>query len=284
MLLYYVLVLIFTSGCNQSGKKGGEKKAIARANFTSCATQTTDTAWYSAASKAPKLKGLEGINFRITTSNQEAQAYFNQGMMLSYGFNHAEAARSFFEATRLDPTCAMAYWGFAYVLGPNYNAGMESDNYQRAYKASQKALSLSGNCSEKEKALIQALTYRYLPEAPKDRSDLDMAYSSAMKKVYDRYSNDPDISALYAESLMDMHPWDMYDKKTKEPRPWTPEIVSILEKLIKQYPKHPGAPHFYIHAVEASKNPHMGVPSAEKLAYVAPGAGHPCPQGRTSGW
>ena len=274
MFFYYALILIFSSSCNQVDKQEGEKKGIARGNIISCATQTTDTAWYATASKAPKLKGLDGINFKITTSNEEAQYYFNQGMMLSYGFNHAEAARSFFEAARLDSACAMAYWGFAYVLGPNYNAGMEEDNYQRAYKASQKALSLSGNSTEKEKALIQALTYRYSPEAPKDRSDLDRAYASAMKKVYDRYSSDPDISALYAESLMDMHPWDMYDKETKEPRPWTPEIVAILEKLIKQYPKHPGAPHFYIHAVEASKTPERGLASANLLMTMVPGSGH----------
>src|SRR5690606_6730027 len=145
-----------------------------------------------AGTKAPKLKGLEGIEFKVSTNNKEAQAFFNQGMMLSYGFNHAEAARSFFEASRLDSNFAMAYWGFAYVLGPNYNAGMEEDNYQRAYQSSQKAVSLAGNCTEKEKALIQALTYRYTPEAPEDRHHLDSAYSGAMKKVYDKYSTDPD--------------------------------------------------------------------------------------------
>ena len=273
-LLYYVVVLALTTSCNDLDKKTDENSAPAKGNVTGCAPQTTDKAWYSSGIKAPKLKGLEGIDFKISTNNKEAQEYFNQGMMLSYGFNHAEAARSFFEATRLDSTCAMAYWGFAYVLGPNYNAGMEDDNYQRAYQASQKALSLAGNCTEKEKALIQALTYRYTPEPPKDRSHLDSAYSSAMKKVYDAYPTDPDVSALYAESLMDMHPWDMYDKKTKEPRPWAPEIVAVLEKLIKQYPKHPGAPHFYIHAVEASKTPERGLASANLLMSLVPGSGH----------
>jgi tetratricopeptide (TPR) repeat protein len=168
----------------------------------------------------------------------------------------------------------MGYWGFALVLGPNYNAGMEDDNYQRAYKAVQKAVSFSGNSTEKEKALIQALTYRYAPEPPKDRSHLDSAYAAAMKKVYEKYSTDPDVSALYAESIMDMHPWDMYEKKTKQPRPWTPEIVAVLEKLIKQYPKHPGAPHFYIHAVEGSKHPERGLASANLLMTLVPGAGH----------
>jgi len=273
-LFYYIIALALTASCNGSGKKSDEKTSLTSGKVVRCAPQTTDRDWYSAGTKAPKLNGLEGIDFKISTNNKEAQDYFNQGMMLSYGFNHAEAARSFFEATRLDSTCAMAYWGFAYVLGPNYNAGMEDDNYQRAYQASQKALSLSGNCTEKEKALIQALTYRYTPQPPKDRSYLDSAFSSAMKKVYDDYNTDPDISALYAESLMDMHPWDMYDKKTKEPRPWAPEIVDVLEKLIKQYPKHPGAPHFYIHVVEASKTPERGLAAANLLMTLVPGSGH----------
>lgn len=273
-LLYYAIVLAITTSCNEAGNQASEKNAPVKNNVTGCAPPTTDKAWYTITSKAPKLNGLEGIDFTITTNSKEAQAYFNQGLMLSYGFNHAEAARSFFEATRLDTTCAMAYWGFAYVLGPNYNAGMEDDNYQRAYQASQKALSLAGNCTEKEKALIKALAFRYTPAPPKDRSHLDSAYSGAMKKVYDRFPTDPDVSALYAESLMDRHPWDLYDKKTKEPRPWTPEIVSILEKLVRQYPRHPGAPHFYIHAVEASKTPERALASANLLMSLVPGSGH----------
>jgi tetratricopeptide (TPR) repeat protein len=271
-LFYYFVICILITNCKESSKNSDNK--VAKSNAVHCATPTTDKAWYSSGTKAPKLKGLDGIDFKISTKSKEAQQYFNQGMMLSYGFNHAEAARSFFEATRLDSACAMAYWGFAYVLGPNYNAGMEDDNYQRAYEASQKAVSLSGNCTEKEKALIHALTYRYLPEPPKDRSHLDSAFSNAMKKVYDAYSTDPDISALYAESLMDMHPWDMYDKKTKVPKPWTPEVVAVLEKLIRQYPRHPGAPHFYIHAVEASKTPERGLASANLLMTLVPGSGH----------
>lgn len=272
--LYYYTVALLLISCNGPAKRSASKADTSQSITLRCSPQTTDKAWYTAGAKAPKLKGLEGIHFKISTNNQEAQDYFNQGMMLAYGFNHAEAARSFFEATRLDSTCAMAYWGFAYVLGPNYNAGMEDDNYQRAYKACQKAASLAGHCTDKEKALIQALTYRYAPEPPKVRSALDSAYSGAMKKVYEMYSDDADISALYAESLMDMHPWDMYDKKTKAPRPWTPEILAVLEKLIKQYPRHPGAPHFYIHAVEASKHPERGLASANLLMTLVPGSGH----------
>lgn len=274
-LYYCTLAILLAASCNEAPKKANDKAAAAKENTMGCGVpQTDDKSWYTSGIKAPKLPGLAGIDFKISTSNKEAQDYFNQGIMLSYGFNHAEAARSFFEVTRLDSNCAMGYWGFALVLGPNYNAGMEDDNYQRAYKAVQKAVSLSGNSTEKEKALIHALAYRYALEPPKDRSHLDSAYAAAMKKVYGKYATDPDVSALYAESIMDMHPWDMYEKKTKEPRPWTPEIITVLEKLIKQYPKHPGAPHFYIHAVEGSKHPERGLASANLLMTLVPGAGH----------
>ncbi len=237
-------------------------------------TVTTDKDWYTSGKKAPKFKGLEGIVFKISTSNQEAQVYFNQGMMLSYGFNHAEAARSFYEATRLDSSCAMAYWGYAYVLGPNYNGGMEKDNFQRAYDAAIKAKSFSKNCTAKEKALIEALAYRYAANPPKDRSALDIAYAAAMKKVYDQFPSDPDIGALYAESLMDLHPWDLYDKDTKEPRSWTPELVAVLEHLMKVNPRHPGAHHFFIHAMEASATPEKALASATLLDTLVPGSGH----------
>ncbi|AWO01362.1 hypothetical protein DLD77_06485 [Chitinophaga alhagiae] len=235
---------------------------------------TNDKEWYATGKKAPRFEGLEGIDCRISTSSKEAQEYFNQGLMLAYGFNHAEAARSFYEATRLDSTCAMAYWGFAYVLGPNYNGGMEEDNFQRAYEAAVKANALIGNCTPKEAALIKALAARYAAEPPADRSPLDIAYAAAMKKVYAQYPTDPDIGALYAEALMDLHPWDLYDKETKAPRAWTPELMAILEHLIKTNPMHPGAHHFYVHALEASATPEKALASAKLLETLVPGSGH----------
>lgn len=273
-LLFYLIISGFITSCGSPSVKQQDKITAADARAIGCSPQTTDKAWYTAGIRAPLLTGLEGIDFKISTGSKEVQTYFNQGMMLSYGFNHAEAARSFFEAIRLDSSCAMAYWGFAYVLGPNYNAGMEEDNYQRAYQAVQKAMSLAANCTPKEKALINALSVRYTPQPPADRSALDIAYAHSMKKVYETFTGDADISALYAESLMDLHPWDLYDKKTKEPKPWTPEIVAVLEKLIKQYPKHPAAPHFYIHAVEASAKPERGLAAADRLMTLVPGSGH----------
>lgn len=243
--------------------------------MTGChSTQTTDNEWYTSGKKAPIFKGLEGIKFKISTTSEEAQDYFNQGMMLSYSFNHAEAARSFYEASRLDSTCAMAYWGYAYVLGPNYNGAMEDGNYQPAYEATLKALSLSKNCTPMEISLINALATRYEAKAPDDRTHLDIAYAAAMKKVYEQYPTDPDIGALYAESLMDLHPWDLYEKQTKKPKAWTPELLAVLEHLIQSYPMHPGAHHFYIHALESSANPEKALPSARSLDTLVPGAGH----------
>lgn len=257
-----------------SCKNAEEKKEKAISPIGCYAPPTTDKDWYSSGKKAPLFKGLEGIRFPITTRNPEAQQYFNQGLMLSYAFNHAEAARSFFQATRLDSSCAMAYWGYALVLGPSYNGGMEEDNFARAYEASVKARMLSQNCTPKEKALIQALSYRYAADPAASRAELDIAYAGAMKKVYAQFPGDPDIGALYAESLMDLHPWDLYDKRSKRPKPWTPELIAVLERLMQTNPRHPGAHHFYIHALEASATPEKALPSAYMLDTLVRGAGH----------
>lgn len=273
---YFMFVaVLFLFACNNSNRQKGKQSPDRQSQATPCYNSViSDKDWYTSGTKAPKFKGLEGIDFRITTNNREAQEYFNQGMMLAYGFNHAEAARSFYEATRLDTTCAMAYWGYAYVLGPNYNAGMEEDNFQRAYEAGVKAQSLATNSTPKERALINALAARYAMPAPKNRQPLDSAYATAMKKVYDQYPSDPDIGALYAEALMDLHPWDLYDKKTKKPHAWTPELVSVLEHLVKINARHPGAHHFYIHALETSATPGKALASARLLDTLVPGAGH----------
>ncbi|KAB7728064.1 hypothetical protein F5984_20140 [Rudanella paleaurantiibacter] len=233
----------------------------------------TDKDWYGANEKAMLFDSIGNIHFPITTRSQEAQRYFNQGLMLAVGFNHAEAARSFYEATRLDSTCAMAYWGFSYVLGPNYNAGMEPDNYERAYTAIQRAIRLSGNCTDKEKALIKALAKRYPATPVDDRKPYDVAYSTAIRQVHEQFPDDADIAGFYAESLMDLHPWDLWEKDGR-PKPWTPAIVTVLEKLMARNPDHIALNHYYIHAVEASHTPERGLRSASILAKVAPRASH----------
>jgi hypothetical protein len=266
------MTLIFLLGCQNSNKK--QVKGFVNSK-TMCAPVTTDSEWYKGDNKAPLFEGLGDLNYPISTDDTLVQRYFNQGLILAYGFNHAEAARSFYYATRLDPNCAMAFWAYAYVLGPNYNAGMESDNYERAYKAILEATKLSKkNTTEKERGLIEALSKRYVKEAVVDRSPLDLAYAHAMKELYAKYPNDADMGVLYAESLMNLHPWDLQDKEGNN-KAWTPEIISILENIIAKYPKHPGAHHFYIHALEASNKPERALISAELFDKgLVPNAGH----------
>src|SRR5882724_2526484 len=213
---------ILFSACEQQQKnKTNHPAADSPSRSISCAVPVVvDKAWYASGKKALLFSGLEGNHFPISTKNQEAQKYFDQGLMLSYGFNHAEAARSFHEITKIDSTCAMAWWGFAYVLGPNYNAGMEPDNFQRAYDAAQKAKSLFHFSTEKEKMMIEALSHRYSNDTSVARAILDSTYAAEMREIYKKYPDDTDIATLFAESLMNLHPWNLW-KKDGTIQPWT---------------------------------------------------------------
>ena len=229
--------------------------------------------WGKAEAKiAPLLTGMGKNYHSITTKSPSAQRYFNQGLTLAYGFNHAEAARSFRQAIKLDPNCAMCYWGLAYVLGPNINAAMEDDNVPEAYQAMEKALSLAGNSSAKEQAYIQALSSRYVKQPVEDRSSLDRAYAEAMAKVAQAYPNDIDAATLYAEAIMDTMPWD-YWTKAGEPKPVTNQLLTTLESILARAPYHAGANHLYIHAVEAVR-PEQGIAAADRLRNLVPGSGH----------
>lgn len=221
----------------------------------------------------PLRDNLGKHQYPVSTTVPKAQRYFDQGLILSFGFNHAEAARSFQEAARLDPKCAMCYWGEALVLGPNINAPMSDSAVPLAYAAVQKAWSLDGHATKKEKALIQALTKRYGNEIVKERAHLDAAYAEAMREVYQQFPDDVVIGSLLAEALMDLHPWD-YWKKNGESQPWTSEIVSLLESVLEQMPKQPLANHLYIHVIEGSPHPEKALSSAERLATLVPGSGH----------
>ncbi|KAB1158129.1 tetratricopeptide repeat protein [Flavobacterium luteum] len=277
-LLFYIYIVCFCilfCFCKRHADNNNEgpKSKLVTANYSCSTPETTDTLWYSSGKKAPIFKGLDGLHFAITTKNKEVQHYFNQGLMLSFGFNHAEAARSFFEATRQDPQCAMSWWGFAYVLGPNYNGGMEKDNFERAFDAVQKAKLLTSSSTEREKDLIEALSQRYSNDTTVVRAVLDAAYAVAMRKVYKKYPNDATIGSLFAESLMDMHPWNLWNKDGTA-QPWTPEIMSVLEKCIQREPKHAGANHFYVHATEMSQHAEDAEASANLLRTLVPGSGH----------
>ena len=201
-----------------------------------------------------------------------AQQYFDQGLRLVYGFNHAEAIRSFTRATELDPACAMCWWGIAYALGPHVNAGMDSASGVAAHSAAQRALSQSSNASAWERAYVRAVGARYAPVPPANRAGLDSAYAREMGAVARQYPDDLDAQALYAEALMDLRPWNYWGPEGK-PYPGTEDIVRLLEGAIARNPEHPGACHYYIHAVEAV-TPEKAVPCAERLARLMPGVGH----------
>jgi len=199
---------------------------------------------------APLLDGMGDHHMPISTDDSMAQRYFDQGLFLSYAFNHAEAARSFREAARRDPDCAMCYWGWALVLGPNINVGMLEENVPTAYAALQKAIRHASVATARERAYIDALSARYGQDPPEDRSSLDRAYANAMRDVARQYPDDPDARTLFGEDLMDTTPWD-YWQESGAPKPVTDTILAALEAVTETRPNHPGANHLYIHAVEA---------------------------------
>ena len=209
----------------------------------------------------------------ITVADPRAQQYFDEGLILAYGFNHAEAIRSFKDAITLDPGCAMCYWGIALALGPNINAPMEDAAVPDAYEAIQQALKLAPDVSDGEQVYIQALATRYAAEPVADRASLDLAYADAMRSLSQRHPDDLDAATLLAEALMNLSPWNYWDADGK-PTTYTDEIVATLEAILQRDPNHPGANHYYIHAVEASLQPERAVPSAERLARLVPGVGH----------
>jgi tetratricopeptide (TPR) repeat protein len=225
------------------------------------------------ATEAPLLEGLGNLHHRVSTANPEAQKYFDQGLRLVFAFNHDEAVRSFRKAAELDPKLAMAYWGQALALGPNINLPMDSDHERQAVLAVKKAKSLVKNASEPERAYIEALAVRYTDPPQTDRKALDNAYREAMKSVAERYPDDLDAATLYAESIMDLRPWQFWGADGR-PAEDTEELTSVLESVLRRDPWHLGANHYYIHSVEASPHPERAYGSAERLKGLTPGAGH----------
>jgi len=221
---------------------------------------------------APRLQNLGNHKFPVTTSSARAQLFINQGLMLTYGFNHAEATRSFREAARLDPDCAMAYWGMALVMGPNINLAMAPEKEPQAYEMIQKALALKKNASIREQAYIDALAKRYSGNGRPNRTALDQAYVEAMRELHNRYPDDLDAATLYAEAVMDLRPWN-YWTRDRRPYPETSEVIRVLESVLARNPKHPGAIHLYIHTVEYAR-PELAEAGAERLRILSPGAGH----------
>ena len=221
---------------------------------------------------APRLQNLGTHTFPVSTTKPAVQRFVNQGLNLAYAFNHAEARRAFREAARLDPNLAIAYWGQALVLGPNINAVMEPNEEPHAYELIQKAQSLKGKATPRERALIDALAKRYSGSAD-HRTANDKAYADAMRAVHKQFPADLDIAMLYVESMMDLRPWG-YWMPDGRPHEGTVEIVALTEDVLRRNPKHPGALHMLIHLVEPTTTPERAEKAADALMPLMPAAGH----------
>jgi tetratricopeptide (TPR) repeat protein len=228
------------------------------------------------AEGAQLFGNLGKVQRGVTTRSPEAQAYFDQGLALTYGFNHDEAARSFAKAALIDPGCAMCFWGAAYTLGPNYNMPLLPERAQAAWEAVTRAQASAAASAPVEQALIAALAKRYRgPEYvdPVGMQAYNEAYAAAMREVAAKFASDLDVQTLYAEAVMNVNPWKLWTPDGK-PNPGTEDAVRALEAVLKAAPEHAGANHYYIHAVEASKEPGRALPSAKRLGGLVPGAGH----------
>jgi len=266
-LVFATLVVSFASILSQQNIVAQEKPAAGHVHYKEPAEQGVSPT----GAIAPRLQKLGSHTFPVSTKNPQAQLFMNQGLNLSYAFNHAEAGRAYREAARLDSNLAMAYWGEALALGPNINAPMDPANEPKAVEAIKKAVALKAKASPREQALIDALTERYSGRA-EDRKARDVAYADAMRKVHLQFPDDQDISMLYVESVMDLRPWGYW---TRDGTPYerTSEVVALTEKVIAQNPQHPGALHLYIHLMEAYA-PGKAEAAADRLLTLMPAAGH----------
>lgn len=223
------------------------------------------------AFEAPVLNKIGDYSVTVTTASKHAQLFFNQGVIMANGFNHAEAERSFREAVRLDTAFAMGYWGIAYVLGPNFNSVENMGAVNEIRNAVAKAVQHSAQASAWEKAVINAIQIKF----PMDTTVTDAEqFTEAMKQAFEQFPDNAFVATLYAEAIMNLHPWDFYEGRGGKPRPWTEEIVTLLEKVIDIEPNNPLANHLYLHATEASKDLSKALISAERLKTLVPAAGH----------
>ena len=235
------------------------------------ATPAADAA---APGRTPLYDNLGSYHMPITVRVPVAQQYFDQGLRLTYGFNHDEAVKSYTEGVRQDSTCAMCWWGIAYALGPNINLPMDTAAVRPAWDALQHAVRLAPQVSPREQAYIKALEARYAPEPAANRAPLDSAWAAAVGRLARRYPRDDDAATLYAEALMDLRPWNYWTNAGKPLAPSTLEQLAVLERITRRNPDHPGACHFYIHAIEASNDAAKAVPCADRLGSLMPGSGH----------
>ncbi len=245
-----------------------------RAFFVSAARAYAQSMDETPSNVAMLRPDLSDITYDISTDKPEAQAWFNQGLEFTNNFNHGEAIKAFQQAQAIDPECAMCFWGEAFAYGPNINAPMRDEAVAPAWAALRQALALRNNASDKEKALINALGYRYESAPLVDRSKLDNAFADAMDDVSNQYPDDDFIAALAAEANMDTQAWDYWSDGGRTPKGRTARTISLLEGILERNPNYPAAIHLYIHITEASRNPYRAADHADRLADLTPGLGH----------
>lgn len=260
-----VLLLLLAAGC------AGQPEHPHSAAPAAATAAPAGPASASPGGPPPLWNNLGSYSHSITTTSPRAQAYFDQGLRLTYGFNHWEAQRSFREAARVDPACAMCQWGIALTYGANYNDPTNPDREQGALAAARNAQALAATASPAERALIDALLKRHQPGG--ERAALDRAYADAMRDVAQRFPDDLEAATFFADAMMNLRPWNLWTPEG-QPQPGTEEIVRTLEGVLAKNPNHPGALHLYIHAVEASQTPGRATAAADRLRALMPGAGH----------
>jgi len=277
-----LIIIVLALGCIafiqlDRSKQEREKIKTAVADYKNryalgCSPDLSSIDFSDRANTIPLLGGWGSYRMAVTVKDDSANIYFQQGINMYYGFHIIEALASFEKATRFDEHFAMSYWGKALAYGPNINdLGYAAS--PEALASVKKAMDLYSNCTALEKALIDAMNVRYAADSTQSRDLLNQLYADAMKKVFANFPNSADAGTLYADALMVQHPWDLYDRKY-DPRPWTPPIVAVLEKVLKRFPNNPGAAHYYIHAVEGSKHPEKGLIVANRLGAMMPGLSH----------
>lgn len=280
LLLMAVIALVLTAGFRYAAENNSKKDLpkVSKTAFLKnmqviqCSPDWSQIDADSLANGIGVLPGWGNYRWNISTKNDSAKFYFNQGINLYYAFHILESMASFKKAQQFDSNNAMIYWGQALAYGPNINDFAYAYTPD-AFAASQKAVSLKNNCTPKEKALIDAMQVRYTSDSTINREALNQLYTDKMKAAYGKFKTDADVASLYADAMMLQHPWD-YWKHNGEAEPWTPAIISVLEKTLASHPIHPGANHYYIHTVEASPNPARALPSADRLGKLMPSVSH----------
>ncbi|MGZ8558133.1 MAG: hypothetical protein ACXWWC_07370 [Chitinophagaceae bacterium] len=272
--LAVAFLLAFSLNENNNTIPAGLKKdGVAKRNIISCSPDWENLKYWIEETDIPPMPGAGNYKWRINTTNDSAQFYFNQGINMYYGFHIIEALASFKKAAKFDPGNALLYWAQALAHGPNINDGGSYAEKSEALAVAQKAVELSANSADKEKLLINAQIVRYSTDPSIRREKLNQLYADKMKEAYSKYPGDADVAALYADALMLQHPWDLWYTNGK-PKQWTPLIRDILEKLLDKYPDHTGANHYYIHVMEPSPFAAKALPSADKLGRLNPGLSH----------